>query len=246
MDCTILGTGAAIPTADRVQTGYLFETPDGSILLDCGSGVMHRLSQLNVQLTDIEYMLLSHTHLDHIADLPSLAKARYLQDSNELTIIGPIGTASDINPLFQIDNLISRIDISIEELPVGTHTLGTIAFQTFETVHSRTNYAYRFGDALGITGDGEATPELYSFFDGVDVLIADCAYPEGETPENHPTPSALANALEAAEPTIDSLYLTHFYPEAANRADEAKAIVQAATDASVHIATDLDTIALED
>ena len=51
MQVTFLGTGAAMPTGERSQTGLLLEDPDdGSdpLLVDCGSGAIHGLAATDV------------------------------------------------------------------------------------------------------------------------------------------------------------------------------------------------------
>lgn len=242
MQLTVLGTGAAIPTGDRYQAGLCLETDATTLLVDCGSGVLHRLVEAGYDPTDVDSILLTHTHLDHVADLPGLAKARYLEDVSEFRVVAPEGTGADLEPLFRIDDLDERLDLRIDGIESGEHTIGGLEFEATRTVHSKPSFAYRFGSAFGFSGDGEATESLVSFFDGVDALVFDCAYPDGETPENHPTPTALASALSAAEPDVDRLYLTHLYPGAAARAAEAKETVAAATDATVRVASDLETI----
>jgi Metal-dependent hydrolases of the beta-lactamase superfamily III len=44
MEVTFLGTGSAMPTGDRAQTGLLVTHDDRTLLVDCGSGVLHRLA----------------------------------------------------------------------------------------------------------------------------------------------------------------------------------------------------------
>lgn len=246
MNLTILGTGAAIPDGDRYQSGLLYETDETTLLIDCGSGVLHRLSQIKHDPTEIDAILLTHTHLDHVADLPGIAKARLMQDEPELRILGPVGMRSDLESLFSIDDLYERLDLEIEEIDTGPYSLANLQFRATPTIHSKPCYAYRFGDLWGFTGDAEADPELLEFFDDVDVLVADCAYPDDQLPENHPTPTALAHALNVADTSIERLYLTHLYPEAAHRAGEARDIVSAATDATVRVAADLDEITLDE
>ena len=44
MQVTFLGTGSAMPTGSRMQTGLLLSDGRQSLLVDCGSGILHRLA----------------------------------------------------------------------------------------------------------------------------------------------------------------------------------------------------------
>ncbi|MFW5957491.1 MAG: MBL fold metallo-hydrolase, partial [Natronomonas sp.] len=245
MKLTILGTGAAIPTGDRYQSGLLYESAETTLLVDCGSGILHRLVQAGCDPTEIDAILLTHTHLDHVADLPGIAKVRAMEGVAELRIIAPSDTREVLDPWLSIDDIDERIALVIDEIDPGPHGIDDVEFRATRTTHSKPCHAYRFGDRWGFTGDAEAAPELLEFFDGVDVLVADCAYSDDRPPENHPTPTALAQAFEEANTSINRLYLTHLYPDAAKRASETIETVSAATDASVRVASDLDEINLE-
>ena len=75
MEITFLGTGVAIPQKGRVQSGVLVEFEEKPLLIDCGSGVLNRILEAGVRHTEIDTVLLSHLHLDHVADLLCLVKA---------------------------------------------------------------------------------------------------------------------------------------------------------------------------
>lgn len=49
-------------------SAYHIHTEQGSILIDCGSGVMSKLSTV-MNLYQLDAVLLSHLHFDHIADV---------------------------------------------------------------------------------------------------------------------------------------------------------------------------------
>lgn len=252
MRVTVLGTGAALATGDRVQTGILLEEAEAgtTLLLDCGSGVLHRLAGIGCDPTEIDAVLLTHTHLDHVSDLPGLVKARWMADSSGTPIVGPPGTRQEITPLFELDDQSDRVDIAEfsagdcpgDEVALDAAVPASLAVWATPTIHSRTGVAYRFGDRFGFSGDTEAAPALLEFFDGVDVLVHDCAHPPGGEPDNHPTPEALADALEMASPDIHRLYLTHLYPEIAQNVVQARDIVAEATDARVRVASDFSVV----
>jgi ribonuclease BN (tRNA processing enzyme) len=102
MKITFLGTGVAIPQPDRVQSGMIIEMDSKPILFDCGSGVLNRIFESNYDHTDIDTIVLSHLHLDHVADVLCLIKANWLCDKTDVTIYGPKGTQQWISMLLEV------------------------------------------------------------------------------------------------------------------------------------------------
>jgi ribonuclease BN (tRNA processing enzyme) len=238
MDVQLLGTGSAIPVADRCQTGILAE--DGRpILIDCGSGVVHRLAQ-TIGVDAVETVLLTHHHLDHVADLPTLVKARHLRDDAPTRIVGPRGTHAVVEKLLQPDDLYDRASVSVREIAPPAFDLDGTEIRATETDHSAYCLAYRWGDRFAFSGDSAASEAVAELADGVDVLVHDCAYPDGTETEGHATPTALGQALSSQ--SIQHVYLTHFYPAAEKRLATMRESVQSHVDAEVHIAADRLTV----
>ena len=88
----VLGSGG--PELDgRASTSYLVWI-DGKarLLVDMGSGSMLRYEQSGAKLDDLEAVVLTHMHIDHVVDLPSYVKAGYFTTRRApLDIIGPSG-----------------------------------------------------------------------------------------------------------------------------------------------------------
>ncbi len=89
MCLTLRGTGSALPSPTRLQTGAVVQHAESTLLVDCGSGITHRLPQSAIDYRDVDTVLLTHTHLDHVADLPFLGKARLLESHEAFTVVGP-------------------------------------------------------------------------------------------------------------------------------------------------------------
>lgn len=226
MDLTFLGTGSAMPTGDRFQTGLLLEAGSDRLLIDCGSGIVHAVERTDVGYEGVDTVLLTHHHLDHVSDLLALLKARWLAGEESLTIAGPPGTKSLVEDLLDVhEYLRGRVELAIRELGLGSASLAGFDLRAMETRHSMQCYAYRFAhdasDAeIAFSADSEAFSDLIAFADGVAVLVHDCSFPDGVDVSNHPTPSQLGRTLDNADADIGRVYLTHFYPHTEGRHDE--------------------------
>lgn len=256
MQVTFLGTGSAMPTGERFQTGLFVSEEDRGLLVDCGSGVLQRLQQSGVGYGNVSTVLLTHHHLDHVSDLLPLMKARWLAGEEHLEIVGPEGTKRLVDGLLSVHEYMQdRIDLRIRE--VGAHEFSVAGFDVagYETRHSMYCLAYRFGDlsergseASGtesragfvFSGDSEAFEGLANFADGADVLAHDCSFPDDVDVSNHPTPSQLGEALAGTD--IGKVYLTHLYPHTDGRHEEMLSSVAAHYDGDVSFAEDLLTI----
>ncbi len=243
MRVRFLGTGAAMPTGERFQTGLLLEDPDGDaepLLVDCGSGVLHGLAATNVGYEGISTVLLTHHHLDHVSDLMVLLKARWLAGETDLEIVGPEGTETLLEGLFSTHEYMDgRFDLSIREIAPGSTTIAGYDLEAVETAHSMYCLAYRFEteDAIfTFSGDTEAIDAVADLAEGSAVLAHDCSFPDGIDVENHPTPSRLGEVLSGRE--IGRVYLTHLYPHTDGHHEEMTASVEAAFDGDVRIARD--------
>ena len=70
MDFTVLGGSPAWPNPGQPASGYLLESGDRRVLIDCGSGIAGALRAEDPgPLTDI---FISHFHADHWFDLVPL------------------------------------------------------------------------------------------------------------------------------------------------------------------------------
>jgi ribonuclease BN (tRNA processing enzyme) len=241
MRLTFLGTGSAMPDGKRVQTGLLLADGDRTLLVDVGSGVLHRLAQTEVGYEGVDTVLLTHHHLDHVADLLPLLKARWLAGETSLTVVGPEGTRDLVDGLLDVHAYMQdRIDLTVREVAPGDFELAGFSVDAMETRHSMPCLAYRFDDRLTYSGDSEAFADLADFAAVGDVLVHDCSFPDDVDVSNHPTPTALGAVLAGRD--IESLYLTHLYPHTNGNHEEMKDAIAAHFDGDVSFARDGTTI----
>ncbi|WP_336025222.1 MBL fold metallo-hydrolase [Halobellus salinisoli] len=245
MRLTFLGTGSAMPVPDRVQAGLLLESADRALLVDCGSGVLHRLAGTDVGYEGVSTVLLTHHHLDHLADLLPLLKARWLAGEEHLEVVGPLGTKSLLDGLLSVhDYLDGRVDLSVREVGPTDFSVAGFDVSATEMTHSMDCLAYRFSDPdaggsagdIVFSGDGEAEASLANFADGAAVLAHDCSFPDDVDVSNHPTPSQLGDVLAGHD--IGRVYLTHLYPHTEGRHEEMLDSIRSRYDGDVRFARD--------
>jgi ribonuclease BN (tRNA processing enzyme) len=258
MRLTFLGTGSAMPTGERFQTGLLLEGGEDRLLIDCGSGALHGLARTETGYEGVDTVLLTHHHLDHVSDLLPLMKARWLAGEESLTVAGPPGTPGLVRDLLGVHEYMQdRLELDLRTVEPGdgggepgqgsdseaVAELAGFSVRAMETRHSMPCLAYRFAhpdepDELAFSGDSEAFPALADFADGAALLVHDCSFPDGVEVSNHPTPSVLGAAFAEAEMEVGRVYLTHLYPHTEGRAEEMVESIGDHYDGAVRLARD--------
>jgi ribonuclease Z len=92
LDVVFLGTAGSTPTARRAPAATLIRRGGDRILLDCGEGTQRHLLRSQVGLIDLDVVLFSHYHADHVLGLPGLLKTYDLRGREQgLELYGPHG-----------------------------------------------------------------------------------------------------------------------------------------------------------
>lgn len=194
-----------------------------NILLDCGSGALRTLETLGRPWQDVTQIVISHFHTDHVADLAPLlfalkhgiVPARTLP----LRILGPHGLSAHMSALTEAFGdfvLKPGFPLEIHEIHQGevwSSPGGSFTVKSQATPHTASSLAYRLesGDGvMGYTGDTGPDVSLGGFFEGCDVLVAECSNPVDGKALNHLTPATLAEIAGKAKPGL--LISVHAYP----------------------------------
>ncbi|MEA2047760.1 MAG: MBL fold metallo-hydrolase [Campylobacterota bacterium] len=87
----VLGSGGPESGDKRASSAYLIWIEGKSkILIDFGGGASLRFEEVGANIQDLDAILLTHLHVDHTADLPTLLKASFFtKASGELYLFGP-------------------------------------------------------------------------------------------------------------------------------------------------------------
>jgi ribonuclease Z len=100
MDVTILGSGSPIPDADRAGPSGLVEAAGQKFMIDCGRGVLMRLTGAGAAVTQLNAVLLTHLHSDHTSDFNDVLTTFWVMPmtaGRALKVIGPPGTQAFVD-----------------------------------------------------------------------------------------------------------------------------------------------------
>jgi ribonuclease Z len=87
---TLLGTSSGLPQAARAASGYVLKTGASLSLFDCGGGVTSSFMRRGFNPRQVERVFISHTHPDHVCELPLLIQLMYLTgNKNRLDLYLP-------------------------------------------------------------------------------------------------------------------------------------------------------------
>jgi ribonuclease BN (tRNA processing enzyme) len=219
---TALGTGTAALSPNRSCAGYLLEADELQVLIDCGSGVTRRLAELGKTWQAISHILLTHFHIDHHGDLPTLLFAfrRGMSPARTapLEIIGPPGTLGLIERLATAYGpwiTTPGFPLSVREITPDApiELLGHTRLSCHKVPHTAESVAYsmeRGSRRIVYTGDTGVSDTLATWARNCSLLVCECSLPHDMSIREHLTPEQCGDLAAAAAP--DHLALTHFYP----------------------------------
>ncbi|MGA3173522.1 MAG: ribonuclease Z [Syntrophorhabdales bacterium] len=218
MKLRILGTGTAAPSLERASSSYLLSTRTGNVLIDAGPSVVRRLLEFGYGLNDIDVIALTHFHPDHTVDLVTfLFACNYGERRREkdLILIGGRGIRSFFRRLARLYPWIEPIGyrLKIKSLPGGTMRLGSVSLTTLPMRHMSASIGLRFEEgasSVAFSGDTDYSPDLVLLAAGVDVLVAECSFPE-EKVEGHLNLASLLKVVREAKP--GQVIMSHLYPQ---------------------------------
>jgi ribonuclease Z len=92
IEVIFLGTGGSAPSAARAPSATVLRREGDLLLVDCGEGTQRQLLRSTLGLTELDAILFTHFHADHVLGLPGLLKTYELQGrEHPLELIGPSG-----------------------------------------------------------------------------------------------------------------------------------------------------------
>ena len=194
MKLHLLGTGCPAVDPRRYGPASLLHTDQGArILIDCGSGVTQRLMSAGCSGAEIDLLLITHLHSDHVVDLFQLIISSWHQGRDRSQqIVGPAGTQEFVGQLLEAWRpelerramhekrpSLDGLDVEASEIGDGAEMdLGNMVIEAFEVDHRPMGpclgYSFREpGQHLVHSGDTGPCDSLIEAARGCDLLVHD-------------------------------------------------------------------------
>ncbi|KAA0547600.1 MBL fold metallo-hydrolase [Bacillus sp. BGMRC 2118] len=211
MKLTVIGFWGGYPGKNEATSGYLLEEKDFKLLIDCGSGVISQL-QNYVQPEELDAVILSHYHNDHVTDIGALQYARLIRGFIDIAppLLPIYGHKEDHEGFSKLTY--NQITKGIAYNPNKKIEIGPFSITFLKTKHPVTCYAMRIQtstSSIVYTADTSFMEDFIPFSEEADLLISECNLYAGMdgTKAGHMT-SEDAGRL-AQEANVDNLLLTH-------------------------------------
>lgn len=243
MKITVLGKSPAWQDAGGACSGYLVESGDRCLLLDCGNGVFGKLRETR-DFTRVCAVVISHLHADHFIDLVpysyALAYSHQARAAGSRPLLyappGARETFRRVTGAWQAEDLIERAFEVHEYDPAGELDLSPLHVAFHEVPHFIRTHAVRIRDDSGsFTYGADCSPNeaIVEFARETDLLMLEATLeaPEEGAERGHLTPAEAGEHARRAR--AGRLVLTHL------SGDHDQAWVQAEAQRSFGAAVDI-------
>ncbi len=187
---TLLGTGTCQVEFARRASSVLLELDHTYILFDCGHGVLQRLLEAGVRHDQVQHIILSHFHPDHVSDLIPFLQAgawsRRDRRTTDVHIYGPAGVHEVIDGLMRIFKPTSfqqkDYRVVVHEISAGPYMVARLNFEA-ASLPPAGNHGLRFswnGRTYALTGDSYFHEQEIAFLKHVDLAVIDSGHIEDD------------------------------------------------------------------
>jgi ribonuclease Z len=195
----VLGSSAGMPQPGRCNSGYVLDVGGRLFQFDCGGGMSRAFRSAGFDPLNVERIVISHTHPDHISDLPLYIQMQYLAGRKEPLIIHvPEEALEPTQAMFRMMYIIEQklpFDLSLmlvhESEPIATDgvTIQPIAnshmkkYEPFVAEYGLPNkqqcFSFRItvgGKTILYSADLGSEKDLLDHLKGVDLLVIESTH----------------------------------------------------------------------
>jgi ribonuclease BN (tRNA processing enzyme) len=215
MKLTVLGCAGSFPGPDSPCSAYLVEADGFRLMLDFGTGSLAALQRLGA-MVDIDAIVLSHLHCDHMVDACSyVVVRRYAPEGRypRLPVYGPAGVRERLIAVYGAPDEGPLDDVyTFHTLTSGPLRIGPFDVTVDRVNHPVETYGVRLthnGRVLTYSADTAMCEALLRLADRADVFLCEASYLDGRPnpPDLHLT-GGEAGAV-ATKAGVGRLLLTH-------------------------------------
>jgi ribonuclease Z len=241
---TIMGSAASIPTPHHDTASVLLDTGSTKLLIDCGGSPAARLKLAGVDFMDLDGLIVTHHHPDHIYGVPILLMDIWLMGRRDsFPAYGPAKTLEVIKAmmdLYEWDTWPNFTHIDFCPLPLEPNTLvvsdDLVEVTSWPVEHLVPAIGVRIankqtGGVLAYTSDTTRHPHVVDLARDADILIHEA------TGDYFGHSTATDAALDANEAGAKRLVLTH-YPVVRGNPHETLKEAQGVFEGPVELAED--------
>ncbi len=220
MKITVLGAGTCVPFPNFSPAGYLVYINQIPLLLDAGPGTIARMAAQGVNYQDLEYVLISHLHPDHVLDLLMLLQVYNATPGwtrkKELIVIGCKGIEYFLEEQFRLLDGVKPENYSIQiyEMNAEMRQFEGWSLESALSLHTPTSLAFRISSknkSLFYSGDASSPDNLIELARRADLFLCECSLPLGWETADHLSPIQVG--MLAKQANAKCVALTHRYPQ---------------------------------
>jgi len=215
MKLTTLGKYGPYPKEGGACSSYLLQHEDMNILIDCGSGSISRLQKF-IRLQDIDLILLSHLHFDHISDLFVLRYALEDLKARGVPVRAPLPVYMPGKPADIALMIASAPAFAVQPVEDGEELrAGGLTVKFKSMTHPVPSFAMRFetgGRTFVYSGDTNLNSDIAPFARDADLFLLAAGLLSRDKKDNRaPHLSAVEAGRVAAAANAKAMIATHLY-----------------------------------
>jgi ribonuclease BN (tRNA processing enzyme) len=237
MRVVVIGSGASWPDSERSSPSQVVVVGNEPLLFDCGPGTGMNLMKAGINPAAISRMFLTHLHMDHCLEFPSIVFGGYLTGrKDKVCLYGPPSTVDFCKSLFEkvfpsAPEIVRRIsedgwNVSPYEAINGlVYQADSYRVLSAPVEHGLPGIAYRIESGergVVVSGDTRPCKSLIDLAEGADLLIHECSFPDDMVElarrTNHSAASEVGKV--ATQAGVKKVLLTHLFPIWKGREEE--------------------------